>query len=138
MPSFNDLSIYKELNELSKELRKRIRQMPKEYKFEIGNDMKKLLRRMRYQIYLINSHDNSVKPKFFHEFINMQVNLKIHLDECIEDNIFTFSGKFSIALPLKRLTEIRRQTKKWLAYTESYNKGKWKDGKTETDECLPF
>lgn len=118
---FHELTIYKDIIDLSKFLHKRINKMPRFYKFDIGEDMKKLIREIRYYIYLINSHEDKEKYPLICQLLNKLVFLKIMIDELVEDHIFVLNGKGNIIQAIKLLTEITTQATKWRNYTKRYN-----------------
>ena len=113
MGVFTTLQIYKDFTAMAKDLRRVIKRMPKEYKYDIGDEIKKLLRDMKYQIYIVNNSKNEGKPEHLRCFIDMYNHLRILLEECIEDGVLQVKGKMSIALVIKRLIDINSQAKKW-------------------------
>lgn len=140
MGVFTTLQIYKDFTAMAKDLRRVIKRMPKEYKYDIGDEIKKLLRDMKYQIYIVNNSKNEGKPEQLRCFIDMYNHLRILLDECIEDGVLQVKGKMSIALVIKRLIDINSQAKKWKNYVENSNRDSSciSAKKVEDDENLPF
>lgn len=124
MGLFNKLEIYRETNEMAKELKVSIRRMPREFKFDIGNEIKRLLRDMKYQIYLINVHSDEEKLSYIKDFIDMYNHLKILIDDCLEDDVLQLKGKYTIYSPLKRLKSIGEQANKWKRYVEGLKRMK--------------
>lgn len=118
MASYNNLEIYRQTNDMSKELRRSINNMPRQYKYNIGMRIINLLSDIKYQIYLCNTRFNEERLNEIKGLKDMLAHLKIYIDECVEDKILLLNTKFSIQIPLKRLNEIIKQTKKWEMYTK--------------------
>lgn len=122
MSVFNKLEIYRQTSEMAKELKPSLKRMPREYKFDIGNEIKRLVRDMKYQIYLINVRPDNEKLPYLKTFIDMYNHLKILIDDCLEDNVLSLKGKYTIYSPLKRLKSIGEQANKWKRYIEGINR----------------
>ena len=91
------LDIFVKISDMSRYLRESINHMPKEYRYDIGIDIKKLLREMKYKALLLQTADCS------HELYLDTQRLKLLLDECIEDKVLLMKGKFNIIEPRKIL-----------------------------------
>lgn len=118
MASYNNLEIYRQSSDMSKELRRSINNMPRQYKFNIGMRIINLLSDIKYQIYLCNTRFNEERLVEIRKLKDMLAHLKIYLEECIEDKVLLLNTKFSIQTPLKRLNDTITQIKKWEMYTK--------------------
>ena len=117
---FHQLEIYKDIVDMSKILRKHIDKMPRYYKYDCGDEIRKLLRHIRYNVYLINSHCDNYKYDLICKLLDKIVLLKIIIDELIEDNIFLLSGKGNITNVIVLLTKVTKQATKWRNYMKKY------------------
>lgn len=97
MSADEKLDVYAKVSDMSKYLRKSIEQMPKYYRYDIGDEIKKLLRDIKFKAYLLQWKDCSEELYF------MLQHLKVLLDECIDDGILLMSGKYTIFEPRKIL-----------------------------------
>lgn len=95
--------------------------MPRYYKYDDGDEMRKLLRQIRFNIYTINSHDDKEKYPYIVDLLNKLVMLKIIIDELIEDNVFKLVGKGNIVNDIKLLGKITLQATKWRNYTKRFH-----------------
>lgn len=119
MASFNKLEIYKQVSDMSKELRRSINNMPKFHKYCIGERILNLLLDIKNQIYLCNTRQNEEKLNEMKKLRDLLTHLKICLSECIEDGTLLLKTKFSVQQPLKRLDDIIKQQIKWENYTRN-------------------
>ena len=117
---FHQLEIYKDIFDMSKILHKHINKMPRYYKYDSGDEIRKLLRQIRYSVYLINSHSDKDKFELICHLLDKLVLLKIIIDELIEDKIFLFDGKGNIINIIILLTKITKQATKWKNYMKKY------------------
>ena len=109
MGKFVDLGVYQETIEIGKSLKHVILTIPKDYRYDLGVEIKRLIRDIKYQIYLTNCRTDNEKIVYVDELQNMVNHLKILIDDGIEDNIFFFKGKNSIANALAHLKELTLQ-----------------------------
>ena len=91
------LDVFTKISDMSKYLRNSIKHMPKYYRYDIGDEIRKLLRDMKYKAFLLQSEDCGK------ELYNMAQHLKILLDECIEDQALLMKGPYTIFEPRKLL-----------------------------------
>jgi len=122
MAIFKKLDCYKDLSQASLEINRAIHyDMPKEARYDIGDEIRKILRDMKYLIYLINSRNDVEKIPYFEQLVDNYNHIRILLDECIENGFLKIKGKFSMAQPIKRLISFGKQISKWQAYTRKKN-----------------
>ena len=95
--------------------------MQRYYKYDDGDEMRKLLRQIRFNVYTINSHDDKEKYLYIVDLLNKLVMLKIIVDELIEDNVFKLVGKGNIVNDIKLLGKITLQATKWRNYTKRFH-----------------
>lgn len=137
--TYSNLQIYKDFSALAKPLKRRIRQMSREYKFDIGFEMKQLIRDIKYQIYYANSRQNDEKSKELSILKDMINHLKILIGECVDDNIFVLRGKGSVGGIIKELKNVSEQANKWKKYFDGKNHEKFETHNvTYEDKELPF
>lgn len=113
--------------------------MSREYKFDIGFEMKQLIRDIKYQIYCANSRQNDEKSKELSILKDMINHLKILIGECVDDNIFVLRGKGSVGGIIKELKNVSEQANKWKKYFDSKSHEKFETHNvTDEDKELPF
>lgn len=120
MASFNKLEIYKEITDMSKELRRSINNMDRFHKFSIGERILNLLIDIKYQVYMCNTRKEFEKLDEMRKLRDLLTHLQICLNDCVEDGVLLLKTKFSIQLPLKRLHNIITQAIKWENYSRDY------------------
>lgn len=94
------LDVYAKISDISRYLRRSIKQMPRYYLYSEGDKIKELLREMKFKAFLLQSKDCSEELYF------MALNLKILLDECLEDKALLMKGPYTIYEPRKKLDEL--------------------------------
>ena len=94
------LDIFVKVSDMSKVLRKSINHMPKEFRYDIGIDIKKLLREMKYKAFLLQTKDCCEALYFDAQ------RLKLLVDECIEDEVLLMKGEFTIIEPRRILMNL--------------------------------
>lgn len=118
---FYDLQIYKDVVELSKMLNRRIKQMDIYYRRDSGDEMRKLLRDIRFSIYEVNSHSDQDKEQYLTELIRKFVKLKILIDDAVENEALKISGKKNVVACIKQLRNVTSQAMKWKNYIQKSN-----------------
>lgn len=118
---FYDLQIYKDVVELSKMLNRRIKQMDIYYRRDSGDEMRKLLRDIRFSIYEVNSHSDQDKEQYLIELIRKFVKLKILIDDAVENEALKISGKKNVVACIKQLRNVTSQAMKWKNYMQKSN-----------------
>ena len=118
---FYDLQIYKDVVELSKMLNRRIKQMDIYYRRDSGDEMRKLLRDIRFSIYEVNSHSDQDKEQYLIELIRKFVKLKILIDDAVENEALKISGKKNVIACIKQLRNVTSQAMKWKNYIQKSN-----------------
>ena len=118
---FYDLQIYKDVVELSKMLNRRIKQMDIYYRRDSGDEMRKLLRDIRFSIYEVNSHSDKDKEQYLIELIRKFVKLKILIDDAVENEALKISGKKNVVACIKQLRNVTSQAMKWKNYIQKSN-----------------
>lgn len=118
---FYDLQIYKDVVELSKMLNRRIKQMDIYYRRDSGDEMRKLLRDIRFSIYEVNSHSDQDKEQYLIELIRKFVKLKILIDDAVENEALKISGKKNVVACIKQLRNVTSQATKWKNYIQKSN-----------------
>ena len=118
---FYDLQIYKDVVELSKMLNRRIKQMDIYYRRDSGDEMRKLLRDIRFSIYEVNSHSDQDKEQYLIELIRKFVKLKILIDDAVENEALKISGKKNVVACIKQLRNVTSQAMKWKNYIQKSN-----------------
>ena len=118
---FYDLQIYKDVVELSKMLNRRIKQMDIYYRRDSGDEMRKLLRDIRFSIYEVNSHSDQDKEQYLIELIRKFVKLKILIDDAVENEALKISGKKNVVACIKQLRNVTSQAMKWKNYIQKNN-----------------
>jgi hypothetical protein len=131
---FYDLQIYKDLVELSKTLNVRIKQMDSYYRRDSGDEMRKLLRDIRFSVYEANCHPDEEKEKYITELIRKFVKLKILIDDAIENGGFKISGKKNVVICIKQLRNVTSQATKWKNYIRNQKKNNKFDKNLAYDE----
>ena len=100
------LQLFKEVSQMSKEFRYCIlHSMPKEYRFDIGSEILRLMRSIKHTLYL-SARRPSLDCDSRDTIIDMLLDLKINIDECVEDKLLSIKGEYTIIPPRKRLMEI--------------------------------
>lgn len=90
------LDVFAKISDISKYLRKSIKAMPKYYQYSEGDEIKKLLRDMKFKAYLLQYQDCGEELYF------MAQHLKILLDECLEEKALLMKGPYTIYKPRKK------------------------------------
>ena len=119
---FYDLQIYKDMVELSKTLNLLIKQMDVYYRRDSGDEMRRLLRDIRFNIYEVNCHPDEEKEPYLSELIRKFVRLKILVDDAVENGGFRMTGKRNIVVCIKQLRNVTSQATKWKSYIRKQNK----------------
>ena len=114
-----DLQIYKDVVELSKQLNTRIKQMDAYYRRDSGDEMRKLLREIKLNIYDINIHTDKEKLVYLNDLIRNFVRLKILMDDAIENGGFRITGKKNVVSCIKKLSDVTSQATKWRNYIKN-------------------
>ena len=128
--NYTELEIFKEFSDLSRELRFSIKNHMKRYdKFDVGDEIKRLLRQIKFVISDANSLPNNCKLPKLEELCSLLKHLEISLSDCIEDGSLSLSGRFNINLPLSRLENVKNQANSWKDYVE--------DKYYSQDVCIP-
>ena len=116
--SYRELDIFKEFSDLSRELRESIQQMKRYYRFDIGDEIRRLLREIKYKISDINSSPNKCKLEKLVSLCSLLDHLEIALSDCIEEGSLSLKGRYNINLPLSRLVNVKTQATNWKNYIE--------------------
>lgn len=116
MALYSELQIYKDIRQMSKELRRSINNMPRFDKFTIGKRILNNLTDLQIQVYYVNSRQGENKLEAMRKLKDLLVTLNILLTNCIDDKILLLTTKFSIHQPLQRLKNINAQAVKWEKY----------------------
>lgn len=116
--SYRELDIFKEFSDLSRELRESIQQMKRYYRFDIGDEIRRLLREIKYKISDINSSPNNCKLEKLVSLCSLLDHLEIALSDCIEEGSLSLKGRYNINLPLSRLVNVKTQATNWKNYIE--------------------
>lgn len=98
--------LYKEICSMSKEFRYSIGHMPVEYRYEIGRDIRAILRELKYKAYKAIKFSSILSCQDKDILIDLLNKLKIWVDECLEDKLLLVTGKYTIIQPRKRLKEL--------------------------------
>lgn len=119
---YNELRIYTEVSLMAQELRFSIGQMKRCYRFDVGDEIRQILRQIKYTISDIHQKPNSCKYGGICDLINLINHLEIALNDCLEDNALSLSGRYNIFSPLQRLDSIKQQADDWRTYIyDKYN-----------------
>lgn len=100
-----NLDVYVKASDMSKYLRASIKRMPNYYRYDIGDEIKKLLRDIKFKALLLQYTDCKEELYF------MLLHLKLLLDECIDDGILPMKGPYTIYEPRKILDSLLSLTK---------------------------
>lgn len=114
--SYNELEIYTEISLMSKELRDSILQMKRYYRFDVGDEIRSLLRELKYLVSDIHQKPNTCKYLLLCELQSKLNHLEIALSDCLEDRALKLEGRYNISSPLSRLAIIKRQAESWKSY----------------------
>ena len=115
---YRELDIFKEFSDLSRELRESIQQMKRYYRFDVGDEIRRLLREIKYKISDINSIPNNCKLEKLVSLCSLLNHLEIALSDCIEEGSLSLKGRYNINLPLSRLANVKTQAINWKNYIE--------------------
>lgn len=114
---YSELEIFSEASLMSGELRESIQQMPRRFRFDVGDELRKLLRQVKY---LIADASGKIelkgKYKATQELLETISHIEIALQDCIEDNALSMNGRYNINQPLLRLGKIKDQATRWRNY----------------------
>lgn len=114
MAQFQQLGVYKTLSDASREINNSIRyDMTKDAKCDIGDEIRKLMRDMKYDIYLINSRQGSEKKPYMRNLMDKSYHLSILLNECVDYGYLKIRGKYSIHNALKNMKDFSSQLVRW-------------------------
>ena len=113
---YRELEIFKEFSDLSKELRKSIQQMKRYYRFDVGDEIRRLLRKIKYKISDISSSPNNCKLEKLVSLCSLLDHLEIALSDCIEEGSLSLKGRYNINLPMSRLANVKSQAANWRNY----------------------
>ena len=115
--NYKELNIYSEVSFMSKELRTSIKQMSRYYRYDVGDEIREMLRQIKYVISDIHQLPNTeIKYNKICDLIDKLNHLDIALTDCIEDEALSLGGPHSIAIPLNRLRSVLEQADKWKNY----------------------
>ena len=114
---YSELEIFSEASSMSAELRESIKQMSRYYRFDVGDELRKLLRQIKYLI-ADASGKIEIKGKYeaVQELLETISHIEIALQDCLEDNALSVSGRYNINQPLIRLSKIKDQATRWRNY----------------------
>jgi hypothetical protein len=115
---YRELDIFKEFSDLSREPRESIQQMKRYYRFDVGDEIRRLLREIKYKISDINSSPNNCKLEKLVSLCSLLNHLEIALSDCIEEGSLSLKGRYNINLPLSRLANVKTQATNWENYIE--------------------
>ena len=115
---YRELDIFKEFSDLSREPRESIQQMKRYYRFGVGDEIRRLLREIKYKISDINSSPNNCKLEKLVSLCSLLNHLEIALSDCIEEGSLSLKGRYNINLPLSRLANVKTQATNWENYIE--------------------
>lgn len=124
--NYSELEIFSEASSMSAELRESIKQMSRYYRFDVGDELRKLLRQIKYLI-ADASGKIEIKGKYeeVQELLETISHIEIALQDCLEDNALSVSGRYNINQPLIRLSKIKDQATRWRNYLHDvYVRGK--------------
>ena len=91
--SYNELEIYTEISLMSKELRDSILQMKRYYRFDVGDEIRSLLRELKYLVSDIHQKPNTCKYLPLCELQSKLNHLEIALSDCLEDRALKLEGR---------------------------------------------
>lgn len=114
--TYQELEIYTQISLMSKELRESILQMKRYYRFDVGDEIRGLLRSIKYTVSDIHRKPNNCKYPLICQLISQIDHLEIALSDCIEDGALWLDGRYNISMPLTRLDNIRNQAESWKEY----------------------
>lgn len=123
---YSELEIFSEASSMSAELRESIKQMSRYYRFDVGDELRKLLRQIKYLI-ADASGKIEIKGKYeaVQELLETISHIEIALQDCLEDSALSVSGRYNINQPLIRLSKIKDQATRWRNYLRDvYVRGK--------------
>ena len=105
--NFQDL--FKDITSISKDLRRAVRHMPKYYRYNEGDQIKRLLVEIKLPIKLAAK---DVNYTFGYSDTIWKIELLIIiLDDCIEDHALLIKGAFTIAEPRQKLDDLLESLK---------------------------
>lgn len=117
MKEYLGSNIFTTFSDLSKILRRSVRKMARYDRFDVGDEIRSLLRQIKHTI--SDSHslpNNCNKLSGINLLINLLNHLEIDLTDCLEDGSLSLSGKFGISDVMIKLTEVQNQAEKWRTY----------------------
>ena len=91
--------LFKEISSMSKEFRYSIKHMPVEYRYDIGRDIRTILRELKYRAYKAVKFSSVLSCQDIDILIDLLNKLKIWVDECLEDRLLLVSGPYTIIQP---------------------------------------
>ena len=103
MKKYNESEIFTEVSLMSSELRLSIKQMNRYYRYDVGDEIRKTLREIKYILSDIHRNPNNCYKSDLLEKLD---HLEIALNDCIEDGALSLSGRYNIVLPMERLSKI--------------------------------
>lgn len=92
--------------------------MKRYYRFDVGDEIRRLLREIKYKISDINSSPNNCKLEKLVSLCSLLNHLEIALSDCIEEGSLSLKGRYNINLPLSRLANVKTQATNWENYIE--------------------
>ena len=110
---YYELQLYKDLTEFSKILNKRIKQLEIYYRRDSGDEMRKLLRELKFNIYTINSLPVQERKSSMDTLVRNLVKMKILIDDTVDNGGFKLTGRGNVVECIKQLSNITEQAVKW-------------------------
>lgn len=100
--------LFEEIASIAKDIRYSIlHSMPKEYRMEIGNEIRSLLRTLKFRAYSVSKYGRGTLDCNSIDYLtDTIVKLKINLDDCLEDGLLLDKGPYTIIPARKRLMEV--------------------------------
>lgn len=114
--NYTELEIYTEAMQMSREIRESVKHMKRYYRFDVGDEIRQMLRDMKYIISDIHSKPNKCKYDPLCLLVDKINHLEIALTDCLEDEALSLRGRYNISLPLQRLDKIKSQAEHWKSY----------------------
>lgn len=102
-------SIFKEVADIKKKLRKPIKHMPKYDRYLYGDQIQELLLTIKVSVKLM-CQDVPGFSYSLHSLLFDLTKLSVMLDDCIDDGTLLVKGEFTIADPRKQLTNLIDKT----------------------------
>lgn len=119
MKEYLGSKIFTDFSDLSKILRRSIREMARYDRFDVGDEIKSLLRQIKHIISDSHSLPNNCNKLSNLDFlVNLLNHLEIDLTDCLEDSSLSLSGKFGISDVMIKLTKVQNQAEKWRIYVK--------------------